>query len=124
MPGRDPAELAKIATALEYRSEWKAYNEKTRAMSPRSCSYSFETREFYFGEDPEHRKRLMGLYGDGRSPMYIIAIKDVYNVPLKYSDIGAEIRQIVGTGRLRLLGAGTRQETSTRECRSWLTMAS
>jgi len=46
----------------------------------------------------------MGLYGDGRSPMYIIAIKDVYNVPLKYSDIGAEIRQIVGTGRLPFIG--------------------
>jgi len=104
MPGRDLATLAKIASSLNYESEWKIYSEKIMGMPPRSYSYSFETRDFYFSENADHRKTILNNYADGSSPVYMIAIKDVYNAPLDYDDISAEIKHIVRSGRMPFVG--------------------
>lgn len=104
MPGRDLGTLAKIASGLDYKHEWEIYSKKALNVTSRSYSYSFETHEFYFGENIEHRKKILDLYGDGSSPVYVIAIKDVYNAPLDYDDIGIEIKNIVSSGRIPFIG--------------------
>ena len=104
MPGRDLATLAKIASSLDYASEWKIYREKLHTINQQSYTYSFETREFYFGQNQEHRKKLTDLYSDGLSPIYIIAILDFYDSPLDYSDISLEINMLAKSGRMPFIG--------------------
>lgn len=104
MPGRDLATLAKIALSLDYDYEWKIYSEKIQTIVQQSYTYSFETREFYFGQKQEHRKKLTDLYSDGFSPIYIIAIKDLYDAPLAYSDISTEIKTLAKSGCIPFIG--------------------
>lgn len=46
----------------------------------------------------------MDLYGDGASPIYIIAIKDIYGELPVYSEVSPEIRQIAESGSVPFVG--------------------
>jgi len=104
LPGRDPATMAKVASALDYEHEWEIYSKKLKTAPLRSCSYSLEAREFCFAENPEHRKKMIDLYGDGASPTYIIATRDIYGEPLVYSEISPEMGQIAESGHVPFIG--------------------
>jgi len=104
MSGRAIATLAKIASGINHEYEWEIYSKKTPPAPPQSYSYSLETREFYFGENAEHRKRVLDLYGDGSSPLYMIAVKDVYNSPLDYDDVAVEMGQLVKSVHVPFIG--------------------
>ncbi len=106
MPGRDKTALATIARTLDPSKEWDIYETQLhdRDLASRSYSYSFETRKFYFVENPAHRAELMDLYGDGRNPLNIIAFYDVYDLILQYSDIEHAIDQVIDDGDIPFIG--------------------
>jgi len=47
---------------------------------------------------------MIDLYGDGASPIYIIATRDIYGEPLVYSEISPEMGQIAESGHVPFIG--------------------
>ena len=94
--------------------EWAIYEAKLHAYDLDSFSYSFETRKFYFAKNPAHRKELMMLYGDGHSPLNIIAVYDVYGVPLHYFDVSNTIKRVIADGHIPFIGKWTSSGTVCR----------
>ena len=106
MPGRSTSSLANIAKTIVPYNEWVIYKSQLneRALENRSYSYSFETRKFYFAENPVHRNQLMDLYGDGDNPLNIIAIHDVYDPVLRYRTVAQTLREVIANGHIPFIG--------------------
>jgi len=73
--GRTREELERAAANVIVRDAIREYRSKSRL--PAEFSYSLETRRHYEAGRPEDRLALLGHYGDGRSPVYMVAITQV-----------------------------------------------
>lgn len=95
-------EIKTRAGTISFTHAWLDY-QKSSGLHDKSCTYSLETRKFYDGDEPEDRKDLLELYGDG-GPLYIIA--PWTNPEERLSENKARIvcKKIVGMGYIPFIG--------------------
>ena len=89
---------------MDLDQEWQTYRKLDKNIALESYSYSFETHKFYDALKFEDRKQILNLYSDGENTVNIIAIKDVLNRPLTYTDIAQSAQYIVGKGLVPFIG--------------------
>lgn len=70
--GRTEGEIRHAAVRVRIRDAIRDYRGKSGL--PGGFSYSLETRMPYDANRPEDRAALLEHYGDGRSPVYVIAV--------------------------------------------------
>lgn len=70
--GRTTDELEHAAMSVRVRAMIHEYRSKDNL--PKEFSYSLETGRLYVAGEPSDRAALLDHYGDGSSPVYMIAV--------------------------------------------------
>lgn len=104
MPGRTKDILRDVAQSIDLAKEWHVYENHDKSGISGSYSYSLETRVYYNAKSADGRTNLLNLYGDGKSPINMIAISDVMNdVPL-FTDISEAAHDVIERGFVPFIG--------------------
>lgn len=104
MPGRTRKELQDIASGIMPEKEWQTYQNLVKNIALDAYSYSFETHVFYDVREIKDRRQMLNLYSDGTSPLNIIAITDISNRPLVYTDIAKAVHAVIKDGFIPFIG--------------------
>lgn len=90
------------ANSISFMHAWINYQKSSRPHG-KSCTYSLETGKFYDGDEPEDRKDLVELYGDGRA-LYILAPWSNPEERLSKNNARIVCKKIVGMGYIPFIG--------------------
>lgn len=104
MQGRTEEALHDVARNISVSKEWRIYDDLDKSQILGPYSYSLETRVFYNATKTPDRIKLLNLYSDGVNPVNMIAIKDVFNRTLVYSDIADTAKQLAKRGFVPFIG--------------------
>lgn len=104
MPGRTKEEIRDAASSISVAKEWEVYGTRRKNHVQKSYSYSFETRAFYDASKQADRHELIRLYSDGANPVNMVAMHDVFNKRLTYSDIVSDADNLIDHGLVPFIG--------------------
>ena len=104
MPGRTKEEIRDAASSISVAKEWEVYGTRHKNHVQKSYSYSFETRAFYDASKQADRHELIRLYSDGANPVNMVAMHDVFNKILTYSDIVSDADNLIDHGLVPFIG--------------------
>ena len=110
--GRTNDEMRVAAHFVEIEKSFDIYRESQ--LVAEEFSYSLETNRYYDADNSDDRIALLEMYGDGHSPLYMIAMTDTGGLIKKKYAISV-CKHCVKIGRIPFIGRWIRKEEKKEE---------
>ncbi len=110
--GRTNDEMRVAAHFVDIEKSFDIYRESQ--LVAKEFSYSLETNRYYDADNPADRIALLEMYGDGHSPVYMIAMTDTGGLIKKKYAISV-CERCVKIGRIPFIGRWIRKKGEEKE---------